>query len=322
VFKPVDISLWQGRVDSEPDALRWHQVIKEWNAQQNNEAAAVLLGFSCDEGVRRNHGRPGAADGPAAIRRALGNLAWHHAVQLFDGGDVICEGDQLEAAQLQLAQQVSTILTTGARPLIIGGGHEVAWGSFLGLSNYLQQTAPERRIGIINLDAHFDLRAPAPHATSGTPFHQIATWCSEHQHRFNYTVLGINPVANTETLFEFAREHNVTWRSDTECTNHHLASVAHQLEPFFQQIDELYLTICLDVFAPHTAPGVSAPSTVGIEPQFALQLIGIIKALCQQHNVTWRISDIAEMNPTFDIDHRTARLAARLVDEIVKFYSQ
>ena len=39
-----------------------------------------LIGFACDEGVRRNGGRVGAKDGPRAIRAALANLAWHQDV--------------------------------------------------------------------------------------------------------------------------------------------------------------------------------------------------------------------------------------------------
>lgn len=317
LFKAADMSQWQGRVDSESAAVRWHQVIKAWSTIPGAEDATVLLGFACDEGVRRNHGRPGARNGPIEIRRALMNLAWHHQTPLFDSGDIICEGKQLEVAQQQLAHQVSTILQHGGRPLILGGGHEVAWGSFLGLSPQWQQSPPAQRLGIINFDAHFDLRSPVPQANSGTPFHQIARWCDQHQRRFDYMVLGLNPLANTETLFEFARQHRVTWRIDTECTHQNLAAISQALSDFLKQIDELYLTICLDVFSPHTAPGVSAPSTIGIEPQFALQLIATIKALCLQYGVVWRLSDIAEMNPTHDLNNRTARLAARLVDALL-----
>ncbi|MCF6324668.1 MAG: formimidoylglutamase [Gammaproteobacteria bacterium] len=320
MFKPAEMSLWQGRIDDEADALRLHQVIKPLNNNSNIENSSVLLGFACDEGVRRNHGRPGAKDGPAVIRRALSNVAWHHDSAIFDGGDVICEGPQLEAAQQLLADKVTAVLNHNGRPLILGGGHEIAWGSFLGLSNHLQQTTPKSRIGIINLDAHFDLRAPTPEATSGTPFRQIAELCHTQQQPFNYMVLGINPLANTTTLFEFASSQNVTWRYDTDCTHDQLPSITQQLDNFCQQIDELYFTICLDVFAPHSAPGVSAPSTIGIEPQFALQLIEIIKQRCTQHHVAWRVSDIAEMNPIYDIDQRTARLAARLIESTIKLH--
>ena len=67
----TDPDIWQGRVDPEADALRWHQCIRPLSAAR--ESGVALLGFACDEGVRRNHGRIGAAGGPQAIRRALAN---------------------------------------------------------------------------------------------------------------------------------------------------------------------------------------------------------------------------------------------------------
>src|SRR5439155_26793165 len=39
-----------------------------------DEADVVLVGFPTDEGVRRNGGRPGAAEGPDALRRVLWTL--------------------------------------------------------------------------------------------------------------------------------------------------------------------------------------------------------------------------------------------------------
>ncbi|ENO84010.1 formimidoylglutamase, partial [Thauera phenylacetica B4P] len=57
---------WSGRVDPEPDSPRWHQVIGAFaDPTAASTPGAVLLGFACDEGVRRNKGRTGAAAAPA-----------------------------------------------------------------------------------------------------------------------------------------------------------------------------------------------------------------------------------------------------------------
>ena len=52
--------VWQGRIDAEETGVttRWHQHVRPWHAQARGGVA--LLGFACDEGVRRNGGRPGA----------------------------------------------------------------------------------------------------------------------------------------------------------------------------------------------------------------------------------------------------------------------
>ncbi len=319
MYKPVDMSVWQGRIDSEEatPALRWHQIIKVWDQTAPLNHAPALLGFVCDEGVRRNQGRPGARNGPHAIRDALANLAYHLDTCAFDAGDIVCEDQKLEQAQEELAEHVSHVLQHDGFPIVLGGGHEVAWGSFLGITDYLKQTGSNRRIGIINFDAHFDLRNPKAQPSSGTAFSQIAHWCEDNKRPFHYMVLGINPAANTHALFEFAKNHQVTWHTDMLCTLNNLLELEESLSRFMQQIDVLYLTICLDVFPAGIAPGVSAPNAIGIAPITVINLIKTIKTQCFQHKVTLIMADIAEMNPEYDRDGITAKLAARLMYEVL-----
>src|SRR5947209_8776132 len=97
---PPDMSLWTGRDDTAtegPEATRVHECIKAWT--EASPAGVGLLGFACDEGVRRNHGRIGAADGPAAIRRALANFAWRNIDPIYECGDAPCANRELESAQ-------------------------------------------------------------------------------------------------------------------------------------------------------------------------------------------------------------------------------
>ncbi len=318
MYKPADVIVWQGRIDAEETtpALRWHQKIQAWDRTCQLNHATTLLGFACDEGVRRNKGRPGARNGPQTIRNALANLAYKLDTLAFDAGDIVCEDQQLEQAQEALAEHVSHVLQHNGFPIVLGGGHEVAWGSFLGITDYLKQTDSNHRIGIINFDAHFDLRNPQPQPSSGTPFRQIAHWCEDNNRPFHYMVLGINPAANTHALFEFATNHQVVWHVDIQCTQRHLQVLKESLSCFMQQIDDLYLTICLDVFPASIAPGVSAPCAIGIAPATVIHLINTLKALCSQHKVTLIMADIAEMNPEYDRDGITAKLAARLVYEV------
>src|SRR5207253_10958277 len=100
---------------------------------------AVLIGFVVDEGVRRNHGRIGAAAAPNAIRQWLYRLtpcdcqAGIHlsACPPLDLGNLRMTGD-LEAAQQALAKLVAPLLQAGAIPVILGGCHETAFGHSVG----------------------------------------------------------------------------------------------------------------------------------------------------------------------------------------------
>ncbi|MCP1365100.1 arginase family protein, partial [Halomonas sp. BBD48] len=169
LHRDFDSTLWQGRIDPEPDSERWHQMVQPLT--KGATPGCALLGFACDAGVARNQGRVGAAEGPTALRRALASLAWHRQGPAYDAGDVRCEGDAMEGAQQALAGHLVPLLDEGHLPIVLGGGHEMAYASWSGLAQHLAargETAP--RIGIINFDAHLDLRDPAHVRSSGTPF--------------------------------------------------------------------------------------------------------------------------------------------------------
>jgi len=155
-----DMSVWTGRADTADgeSGRRWHQVVRPVEAADGPGVA--LLGFACDAGVRRNRGRPGAAEGPAAVRRMLGNLAWHggNEDRLYDAGDIACDGDSLEAAQQDYAGRLAGLLRSRHFPLGLGGGHEIAWAAGQGLELAFKGDPRLERLGIVNFDAHLECR--------------------------------------------------------------------------------------------------------------------------------------------------------------------
>jgi formiminoglutamase len=301
---------WQGREDTEEtqNSLRWHQVVDK--QQQTNSCS--LLGFECDLGVAANKGRVGAAAGPNAIRHALANLAWHADCDLRDAGNIVAT-THLVDAQNQYAQQIATSLNQNSLVIGLGGGHEIAWGSYQGLVQHLA-AKPNKNIGIVNFDAHFDLRNPSKTTSSGTPFRQIAEYCQTHNQPFHYACLGVAEPSNTSALFTYAKQTKTRYLLDIDCSPN---AAKQLLTPMLKAVDELYVTVCLDAFPAHIAPGVSAPSGLGISVEFVVQMLRWIAQSQSEFHYNWRLTDIAEMNPNFDIDNRTAKLAARLIYEAV-----
>ncbi|HEY8608917.1 MAG TPA: formimidoylglutamase [Noviherbaspirillum sp.] len=310
---PPDMHRWSGRIDSAEGGagLRWHQVVRPLAA---DAAGLALLGFACDAGVGRNHGRTGAAEGPTALRAALGNMPVHHRLAIHDAGDIVCrpdaQGDGLEAAQRLLSETLAGLLGRGLAPLVLGGGHEMAFGSFGGLARHLAAAATAPRIGIVNLDAHFDLRL-ADAASSGTPFRQIAEDCAARGWQFRYCCLGVSEFANTDALFRRAQSLGARWMLDEEMQAHRFETVRALLVDFLSDVDHLYFTTCLDVLPAAVAPGVSAPAARGVGLDVVEQVTDLLAA-----SGKLRVADIAELNPRHDIDQRTSRVAARLAARI------
>ena len=306
---------WTGRNDLEegPDASRWHQSIRSWSQAQSG--CTALIGFACDIGVRRNHGRAGAAAGPAALRAALANVPVHGGLRLRDAGDIAdakADGsdDNLESLQDEYASLVAQIVRGESLAIGLGGGHEIAWGSWCGLLAGLGSGAAGRRVGIVNFDAHFDLRA-GERATSGTPFRQIAEQCQRTGRPFDYCCIGVSRYANTQPLFARAQNLGVTYLLDEELLVTDLAAAHRRVADFLAPLDALYLTFCLDVLPAGVAPGVSAPAARGVGLEVLEPLLDRVLGSGRV-----RIADIAELNPRFDLDQRTARVAARLVARI------
>jgi formiminoglutamase len=319
MYVAADMKQWQGRIDTLDGELgkRWHQIVRPLDRTVGNTPADItLIGFACDAGVARNHGRIGASKGPAVIRTALSNMPVQACNTIADAGDVSCQptenADGLEEAQQELAARIACILAGGSLVIALGGGHEIAYASFSGLARHLEKKESNPRIGVINLDAHFDLRM-AERSNSGTPFLQIAEDCARRGWGFHYCCLGVSRFANTQALFERARELKVTWRLDEEMSLLHHDQTMATLDDFLSGVDHVYFTTCLDVLPAAVAPGVSAPAARGV----SLELIeAIADAVAGSGKLL--VADIAEMNPGHDIDQRTARVAARMVARIAE----
>ena len=82
--------------------------------------------------------------------------------------------------------------------------------------------------------------------------------------------------------------------------------------------DDSY-TFCLDVLPPAEAPGVSAPSGLGVPLHRAAGLLRTLVAHCRRGSGRDKLvlADVAELSPAHDThDGRTARAAARIVYEL------
>lgn len=311
LIKKTPESIWSGRTDhiTNRASFRYHQVIEENTTQTvapSNELCAII-GFECEEGVRRNQGQRGAAKAPNALRKELANLPWKLPLEkrLIDIGNVECDGQQLEKAQQKLGDAVSHILSNKSTPIILGGGHETAFGHYMGIRKHIGEKAS---LGIINIDAHFDLRSYEEQPSSGTMFRQIL----EHDHSSHYLVLGIQRFGNTQELFDKANELGVTYTLEENMTIDSMQDVALTIENFIKKHDYIMLTLCTDVLNAAFAPGVSAPSPFGLDPAIVRTIIRQVTS-----NEKTLSFDISEVNPDADENNRTVKLGAYLVNEAI-----
>lgn len=326
-YRLMNKNIWQGRIDSETnyDAFRWHQWVRPLDLSDDDlkpfkgDFGFAFIGFPSDEGVRRNRGRTGTAKGPDSIRKELSHLpcSFSEKVKLFDAGDIICNGRTLEDNQDHLGKAIDKILSLNLFPIVLGGGHAVAFGHYKGLLSHLKKKESSPRIGIVNFDAHFDIRPYPNGGTSGTMFRQIADSCENQHLDYSYLCIGIQKHSNTVDLFKTADGLGVKYILAKDIRNGNSWNLLESIDTFVRTQDHIYMTICADVFSTAYAPGVSATQPLGLEPE---KVLNFMKYILKSNKVM--SFDIAEVSPRFDQDNTTANLAAVLIFSVINTLSK
>jgi formiminoglutamase len=270
--------------------------------------SAVLLGFPVDAGVVRNGGRPGAAEAPDQIRKWLYGMTpdarrndpfLHLLRHTQDAGNLGHEAS-LAAQQAALGEVLAPHLRRDTMPILFGGGHETAYGHFLG---YVEAATD---VAILNWDAHPDVRPlkdGRPH--SGSPFRQALEHPSGHCR--HYTVAGLQPDSTAAAHLQFIDDHGgrYAWVDDLS-----RSTITKRYETLS---GPTMVTFDLDAVDQAQAPGVSAPAVGGLDRDLWLHAAYRAGRCPQVTSV-----DIVELNPRVDVDDRTARLAALTVMQVLR----
>jgi formiminoglutamase len=282
-----------------------------------------IIGVPDDSGVKRNLGRPGAKDAPDEIRKAFYKLTPFSLpksgaapgakkqisdLRIFDFGN-IKTGTVLEQTHERLEAVIGGFLAQNIFPIVLGGGHDIAFPVFAALSGAAKKT------GVINIDAHLDVRKPNPLRNSGTSFRQMLTaenfQRAGHDHSntlqpMNLVEIGIQPFVNAREHYDWLLERGATIFSLQEMKTEGIAKIldlAHEIAA--SSTDALYMSFDMDSVRSSDAPGVSAPNPLGLTPEeffLAAEFAG------RRHKT--KVVDIAEVNPKYDADGRTCKLAA------------
>jgi formiminoglutamase len=263
----------------------------------------VILGCPQDEGVRRNNGRPGAEHAPSAIREQFYKLTpFNIRKKLFDLGDTKIAATLEETHDTHTAV-VAQVLRDGKRLIVLGGGNDVSYPDGVAMADVFGR---ENWIGI-NVDSHLDVRI-ADQRNSGTPYRQLLDeghLTPDHFFEVGYQTHFCSPV-----YYDYIRQLGVQRislellrsRSDSdvelkEMIKNKFIKHSSALNTFFG--------FDLDVVRCADAPGVSAPSPLGLRAGEFIQLVKYAASLANT-----KMIEFSEVNPKFDIDNSTTRLVA------------
>jgi arginase len=260
--------------------------------------APTLLGIPFDG---QSSFQRGAAQAPPAIRAALyseSSNTWNEDVVdvmtlLEDAGDLALDGAPDPFATIDAG--VGRLLGGGAMPIMLGGDHSISWPIVRAI-----RRANSSRLTILHLDAHPDLynEFEGNRSSHACPFARVM-----EEGLANHLVqLGIRTMSAPQQ--QQARRFGVEVipvRSGIQA----MVTAARRLE------GPVYLSLDLDVLDPAFALGLSHPEPGGLTTR---EVISILQAIPRGRLVG---ADIVEFNPLNDLRDLTARVAAKLVKEIV-----
>ncbi len=217
---------------------------------------------------------------------------------------------------LQLAHAVRRTLKSGLFPVVLGGDHSIAVGTWNGFSSPL---------GLLWIDAHMDAHTPETTpsgAYHGMPLAALLGYgAREMAHLIrkeavlqsqNVALIGVRSFEEGEA--HLLQELNVRIYFMEEIRQRGLKVVLSEaIEHITQHVPSYGISLDLDVFSPEEVPGVGSPEAGGIRPS---ELISLLSPLHRDHR--WIGFEMVEFNPELDIDHKTSRVAYEILTEVMQ----
>ena len=265
-----------------------------------------LVGIPDHQAVMNVSGRAGAMFGPRSFRRFFSRMSGEFFVfdSVQDRGDVKGLGSDVVKNHVLAAEGVCKAHEMTEKSLVVGGGHDHGSSHLQGVLNAYRKKNPDFKLGCINIDAHLDVRKPAPLITSGSPFYlALEGGILQSQHLVEF---GIQSHCNAPALWKYVRDRNIEVVQFKDLRGGKaVACFKDQLVQLSAKCDGIVISLDMDAFASAYSPGVSAPQAEGFTSMEVIEMMEIAGGNSKVVSL-----GIFELNPLHDQDDRSARLAA------------
>ena len=258
---------------------------------------------------------PGRCDlGPETVRAACKRMSVYDLetetdlspLKVFDAGDADIAGLEPAASLAPLRARLEPLIRKHALTLVIGGNNAITRPCVHALDSTLQ------RVGLLTLDAHFDLRDTDCGLTNGNPLQALL---EDGMPGVHIAQVGLLPFANTKKAHEKAKRAGIFVQTgeDWDAMGTHVIEQA--LETLAERCDVIHVDFDIDVIERGCMPGAPGARPGGISPNTFFQATRLI---CAHPKV--RSVDLTEFDPSLDVASISALTAARWVCEALAGY--
>ena len=298
----------QFRDERETRVADW---LRPWDGRERLERLDV--GFVGVPLSRASISHSGASATPAALRELFAALTTYDldrdvdlAERLVarDLGDVRVHATDVVRAQRDVRDTLAALLAALPPfvPVIAGGDHSITAAALPAVAE--RAGGP---VGLVQLDAHMDVRELAAGPTNGTPVRRLLE--SGAVAGRNVAQVGLQNFANARAYRDYARAHAVTQITAGDVARAGIApAVERALAVASAGTAAVYVTLDVDVVAQAAAPGVAAPVPAGLG---ARELLDAMLLLGRHPRVA--ALDVVEIDATLDPRRASARLALHAI---------
>lgn len=275
----------------------------------DQSASVALLGVPLGTGSVT----PGRCDlAPSTIRATLPRISTYDletetelmGTKLFDAGDVSL-GDLMPTdAFAPIRDAAAGLAAKHELTILLGGNNAITRPGVHALDSSLQS------VGLLTLDAHFDLRETTSGISNGNP---VQALLDDGMPGAHIAQVGLAPFANARYMHETARREGIHLYTMSDCrTRGTLNVVADALGGLSEQCDVIFVDFDIDVIDRAQLPGAPGARPGGMA---AHEFFAAARFICAHPKV--RAVDLTEFDPPLDVASISALTAARWVAEVL-----
>lgn len=283
-------------------------------AGAGREAPVALVGAPLAEGSVT----PGRCDlAPRTVRRTMRRVSTFDletgldlaALAVHDAGDIALDGLTPDDACAPIHAAFASLVRDHSLAILLGGNNAVTRPAVGALAEALG--VPLARVGLVTLDAHFDLReSEGGRLINGNP---VRVLIADGLPGANIAQIGLQPFANTRAMHEFARTQGIRMVPMAEIRRRGIEAVVDEvLSRLAERVEAIFVDFDIDVIERAMLPGAPGARAGGMA---ALDFFAAARRVGAHAKV--RAVDLTEFDPSRDVSDISALTAARWLAELL-----
>ena len=278
---------------------------------ESGTAPVALVGAPMEAGSVT----PGRCDlAPATVRRTLRRFSTYDVeigadldLLILDAGDADVVGVLPADGFAPIVEKVRRCTLDHDLTLLVGGNNAVTRPAAHGLG------PPLDKVGLVTLDAHFDLRETDQGLINGNP---VRALLEDGLPGANICQIGLAPFANTAKMHRDAEAAGIGVWTIADCRKLGIVAILKQALARLAHVEAVMIDFGIDVIDRSQCPGAPGARPGGMPVEMFFEAARFLGA-----EPRVKLVDLTEFDPSLDVSDITALTAGRWICEMLAGYA-